>query len=57
MRKISALFGSYNFELGVDLRESITMCDLGDIFVDFAGRDPPMRWAARVAFAFTGISG
>ncbi len=32
MRKISALFGSYNFELGVDLRESITMCDLGDIF-------------------------
>ncbi len=32
MRKISALFGSYNFELGVDLRETITMCDLGDIF-------------------------
>ena len=32
MRKISALFGSYNFELGVDLRESITMCDVGDIF-------------------------
>jgi agmatinase len=32
MRKISALYGSYSFELGVDLRESITMCDLGDIF-------------------------
>src|SRR3989442_9397061 len=32
MRRISALYGSYSFELGVDLRESITMCDLGDIF-------------------------
>ena len=33
IRKISALYGPYSFELGVDLRESITMCDLGDIFV------------------------
>ncbi len=32
IRKISALYGTYSFELGVDLRESITMCDLGDIF-------------------------
>ena len=32
MRKISALYGPYSFELGVDLRESITMCDVGDIF-------------------------
>ena len=32
IRKISALYGSHSFELGVDLRESITMCDLGDIF-------------------------
>lgn len=32
IRKISALYGPYSFELGVDLRESITMCDLGDIF-------------------------
>lgn len=32
MRRISALYGPYSFELGVDLRESITMCDLGDIF-------------------------
>jgi agmatinase len=31
IRKISALYGSYSFELGVDLRESITMCDLGDV--------------------------
>jgi agmatinase len=32
MRRISALYGTYSFELGVDLRESITICDLGDIF-------------------------
>ncbi len=32
MRRISALYGTYSFELGVDLRESLSMCDLGDIF-------------------------
>ena len=32
MRRISALYGTYCFELGVDLRESITTCDLGDVF-------------------------
>jgi len=32
MRRISALYGTYSFELGVDLRESISICDLGDIF-------------------------
>ncbi len=32
IRKISALYGPYSFELGVDLRESITICDLGDVF-------------------------
>jgi agmatinase len=32
IRRISALYGPYSFELGVDLRESITLCDLGDIF-------------------------
>ncbi|MEL7226340.1 MAG: agmatinase family protein, partial [Cyanobacteria bacterium J06576_12] len=32
IRRISALYTPYNFELGVDLRESITMCDVGDIF-------------------------
>ena len=31
-RKISALYGTYSFELGVDLRESISICDLGDVF-------------------------
>lgn len=32
MRKISALYGPYSFELGVDLRESITIADVGDVF-------------------------
>ena len=32
IRRISALYTPYNFELGVDLRESITMCDIGDVF-------------------------
>ncbi len=32
IRKISALYTPYNFELGIDLREQIKMCDIGDIF-------------------------
>ncbi|HEY1633844.1 MAG TPA: agmatinase family protein [Acidimicrobiales bacterium] len=32
MRRISGLYGPYSFELGVDLRESITIGDVGDIF-------------------------
>lgn len=32
IRKISALYGTYSFELGVDLRESLTIADLGDVF-------------------------
>ncbi|MEL7085275.1 MAG: agmatinase family protein [Cyanobacteria bacterium J06597_1] len=32
IRRVSALYTPYNFELGVDLRESITMCDIGDVF-------------------------
>src|SRR3982074_1467661 len=41
MRRISLLYGSYSFELGVDLRESITMCDLGDIFTIPANIEKP----------------
>ena len=33
MRRISGLYGSYSFELGVDLRESLDMVDIGDVFV------------------------
>ena len=32
IRRISALYTPYNYEMGVDLRESITLCDVGDIF-------------------------
>jgi agmatinase len=32
IRRISALYGSYSFELGVDLRESVTVGDAGDVF-------------------------
>lgn len=32
IRKISALYTPYNFELGVDLREQMTLCDVGDVF-------------------------
>ena len=32
IRRISCLYGTYSFELGVDLRESITIADVGDIF-------------------------
>ncbi|PWG65717.1 agmatinase family protein [Sediminicurvatus halobius] len=32
MRKISALYTPFNYELGVDLREQMTLCDAGDIF-------------------------
>ena len=33
VRKISAIYGTYFFEMGVDLREKISMADLGDVFV------------------------
>lgn len=32
MRRISALYTSYFYELGVDLVESVKICDLGDVF-------------------------
>jgi agmatinase len=32
IRRISALYTPYNFEMGVDLREQIRLCDVGDIF-------------------------
>ena len=32
IRRISALYTPYSFELGVDLREQITLCDVGDVF-------------------------
>jgi agmatinase len=32
IRRISALYTPYNYEMGVDLREQMTMCDVGDVF-------------------------
>ncbi|MDA1193410.1 MAG: agmatinase family protein [Candidatus Poribacteria bacterium] len=32
IRRISSLYTTYNFELGVDLRESLKIADVGDIF-------------------------
>eukprot|EP00752_Nemacystus_decipiens_P008866 g7912.t1 len=32
IRRISALYTPYNYETGVDLREQMTMCDVGDVF-------------------------
>ncbi|MHB8474431.1 MAG: agmatinase family protein [Gammaproteobacteria bacterium] len=32
IRRISALYTPYNYEIGVDLREQMTMCDIGDVF-------------------------
>ena len=32
VRRISALYTPYNYEMGVDLREQMTLCDVGDVF-------------------------
>ena len=32
IRRISALYSPYSFEHGVDLREQLRLCDLGDVF-------------------------
>lgn len=33
IRRIAALYTPYNYELGVDLREQMRLCDAGDVFV------------------------
>lgn len=32
IRRISALYQTYNYEFGVDLREQLKICDVGDVF-------------------------
>jgi agmatinase len=32
IRRISALYQTYNYEMGVDLREQLKICDIGDVF-------------------------
>ena len=53
IRRISALYTTYNFELGVDLREQMTLCDAGDVFTIPGNReelrpDQPRRGARRL---------
>src|SRR3569833_145171 len=35
--RISALYTPYNYEIGVDLREQMSLCDIGDVFTIPAG--------------------
>lgn len=37
--RISALYPLYNFEFGVDLREQISLCHVGDIFIIPANKE------------------
>lgn len=32
IRRISALYTPYNYEMGIDLREQMSLCDAGDVF-------------------------
>src|SRR3569832_2140981 len=32
LSRISALYTPYNYEIGVDLREQMSLCDIGDVF-------------------------
>ncbi len=32
LRRISALYTPYNYEMGIDLREEMSLCDVGDVF-------------------------
>ncbi len=32
IRRISALYQPYNYEMAIDLREQMTLCDAGDVF-------------------------
>src|SRR3569623_232860 len=35
IRRISALYTPHNYEIGVDLREQMSLCDIGDVFTTF----------------------
>ncbi len=54
IRRISALYTPYNFELGVDLREQITLCDVGDVFTIPANNEKSFDQISRgVAHVFS----
>mmetsp|Transcript_68967 Transcript_68967/g.165502 ORF Transcript_68967/g.165502 Transcript_68967/m.165502 type:complete len:410 (-) Transcript_68967:122-1351(-) len=56
IRKISALYTPYNFEMGVDLREQMTLCDVGDIFTIPANIEKTFDQISN-AVAYIGASG
>jgi len=56
IRKISALYTPYNFEMGVDLREQMTLCDAGDIFTIPANIEKTFDQISN-AVAYIGASG
>jgi agmatinase len=54
IRRISALYTPYNFELGVDLREQIALCDAGDIFTIPANNEKSFDQISKgIAHAFS----
>src|SRR5258708_12413440 len=48
IRRISALYTPYNYELGVDLREQMTLCDAGDVFTIPANLEKSFDQISRV---------
>jgi agmatinase len=58
IRRISGLYTPYNFEIGVDLREQMTMCDLGDVFTIPANLEKTFYQISRaVAHVFSIVFG
>ena len=54
IRRISALYTPYNFEVGVGLREQMTMCDLRDVFTIPANLEKTFNQISRaVAHVFS----
>jgi len=55
IRRISALYTPYNYEMGVDLREQITLCDVGDIFTIPANNEKSFDQISKgIAHVFAG---
>jgi len=54
IRRISALYTPYNFEIGVDLREQMTLCDVGDVFTTPANLEKTFDQISRaVSYIFS----
>ena len=56
IRRISALYTPYNYEKGIDLREEMTLCDVGDCFTIPANLEVSgtvVRTSAQSSFSVT----